>query len=307
MDIEKKMAKKSFAILAIALIAYELMFQFIVFGVDMVEMSLLLFLFDSMQWEQVTDIIYHSGVALSIASIMAMLVMGLILRKMPSFSKKQKITIKTLVMFYILMQGLQLLGNYILIPMDMIAEYMGYNFDEAMSVANDFSVLFSAFFYSVVVAPVAEEILCRGILMGYLEKYGKAFAVLITAMLFGLLHQNIVQFPITMLIGILFGYLAQRYSLMAAIVLHVLNNLSVEITSYLGNKYEIIYLIDVVFLLFCGVASIIILLIKRKSVVAFFKEDSNEMSVVKWFFTTPLMLIVIGYFLFFTIRSVTPY
>ena len=307
MDIEKKMAKKSFAILAIALIAYELMFQFIVFGVDMVEMSLLLFLFDSMQWEQVTDIIYHSGVALSIASIMAMLVMGLILRKMPSFSKKQKITIKTLVMFYILMQGLQLLGNYILIPMDMIAEYMGYNFDEAMSVANDFSVLFSAFFYSVVVAPVAEEILCRGILMGYLEKYGKAFAVLITAMLFGLLHQNIVQFPITMLIGILFGYLAQRYSLMVAIVLHVLNNLSVEITSYLGQKYEIIYLIDVAFLLFCGVASIIILLIKRKSIVTFFKEDSNEMSVVKWFFTTPLMLIVIGYFLFFTIRSVTPY
>ena len=61
---------------------------------------------------------------------------------------------------------------------------MGYNFDEAISVASDSSTLLSAFVYSVIVAPVAEEILCRGIIMKYLEKYGKVFALLITAMLF---------------------------------------------------------------------------------------------------------------------------
>ncbi len=37
---------------------------------------------------------------------------------------------------------------------------MGYNFDEAISVASDSSTLLSAFVYSVIVAPVAEEILC---------------------------------------------------------------------------------------------------------------------------------------------------
>lgn len=307
MEIEKKGAKKSFTILAIALIAYELMFQFMVFGIDMVEMGALLFLFESMQWEQAVDVIYNSGLALSIASVMALLVMGLILRQMPSFSKKQSVTIKTIVMFYVLMQGLQLVGNYILIPMDIIAGYMGYNFDEAMSVANDSSVLLSAFLYSVVVAPVVEEILCRGILMGYLEKYGKAFAVLVTAMLFGLLHQNIVQFPITMMIGVLFGYLAQRYSLAAAIVLHVLNNLSVEITGYLGSKFEIVFLIDSLFLFLCGIVSIILVFVKKERIMAFLKSDNIEQPVVKWFFTTPMMLIVIGYFLIFTIKSVTPY
>lgn len=307
MEIEKKGAKKSFTILAIALIAYELMFQFMVFGIDMVEMGALLFLFESMQWEQAVDVIYNSGLALSVASVMALLVVGLILRKMPSFSKKQSITIKTIVIFYVLMQGLQLFGSYILIPMDMIAGYMGYNFDEAMSVANDSSVLLSAFLYSVVIAPVGEEILCRGILMGYLEKYGKAFSVLITAMLFGLLHQNIVQFPITMMIGVLFGYLAQRYSLMAAIVLHVLNNLSVEITGYLGSKFEIVFLIDSMFLLLCGIVSIILIFVKKESIMTFLKGDNIEQPVVKWFFTTPMMLIVIAFFLFFTIKSVTPY
>ena len=36
----------------------------------------------------------------------------------------------------------------------------------------------------------------------------------------------------------------------------------------------------------------------------FFKQK-NDLPVVRWFFTTPLMLLVIAYFLFFTIKSAT--
>ena len=266
LEIEKKNAKKEFLFLAIAIIAYELVFQLVVLGIDFIEMSLLLFGFRDIQWEQAAELVYNSGIALSAASIIGFLMVGLILQKMPSFQKKEKITIKTLMIFYILMQGLQLLGNYILLPMALIAENMGYNFEEAVDMASSSSVLFSAFIYSVIIAPVAEEILCRGIVMQYLEKYGKSFAVLITAMLFGLLHQNIVQFPITMMIGILFGYLAQRYSLTAAIILHVLNNLSVEITGWLGEKFDIIWMLDTIFLFFCAFASMFIVWKKRKTI-----------------------------------------
>ena len=304
MEIEKKNAKKEFLFLAIAIIAYELVFQLVVLGIDFIEMSLLLFGFRDIQWEQAAELVYNSGIALSAASIIGFLMVGLILQKMPSFQKKEKITIKTLMIFYILMQGLQLLGNYILLPMALIAENMGYNFEEAVDMASSSSVLFSAFIYSVIIAPVAEEILCRGIVMQYLEKYGKSFAVLITAMLFGLLHQNIVQFPITMMIGILFGYLAQRYSLTAAIILHVLNNLSVEITGWLGEKFDIIWMLDTIFLFFCAFASMFIVWKKRKTISAFLKQK-NEMPVFRWFFTTPLMMVVIIYFLVFTIKSAT--
>ncbi len=304
LEIEKKNAKKEFLFLAIAIIAYELVFQLVVLGIDFIEMSLLLFGFRDIQWEQAAELVYNSGIALSAASIIGFLMVGLILQKMPSFQKKEKITIKTLMIFYILMQGLQLLGNYILLPMALIAENMGYNFEEAVDMASSSSVLFSAFIYSVIIAPVAEEILCRGIVMQYLEKYGKSFAVLITAMLFGLLHQNIVQFPITMMIGILFGYLAQRYSLTAAIILHVLNNLSVEITGWLGEKFDIIWMLDTIFLFFCAFASMFIVWKKRKTISAFLKQK-NEMPVFRWFFTTPLMMVVIIYFLVFTIKSAT--
>ena len=143
--------------------------------------------------------------------------------------------------------------------------------------------------------------------MKKLEKYGKSFAVLISAMLFGLLHQNIVQFPITMMIGILFGYLAQKYSLKAAILLHVLNNVSVEMVGILGERYAIVWTLDILFLHFCVVASVVILWKKRDVIKEFCKRQEQKNPALKWFFTTPFMLFTIVYFLFLTIKSITPF
>lgn len=51
-----------------------------------------------------------------------------------------------MLVFYILMQGLQLLGNYILLPMALLAENMGYSFEEAADMASGSSVLFLLLF-----------------------------------------------------------------------------------------------------------------------------------------------------------------
>ncbi len=129
LEIEKKKAKKEFLFLAIAIIVYEFLFQVVVLGVDFMEMTVLLLGFREIQWEQAADLVYNSGIALSIASVIGFLTVGLILQQMPSFQKKEKITLKTMLVFYILMQGLQLLGNYILLPMALLAENMGYSFE----------------------------------------------------------------------------------------------------------------------------------------------------------------------------------
>lgn len=307
LDITKKAAKKEFCFLAIGFILYEIVFQFVVLGSDMIELNVLFFLFQSMDWEQATQIIYQSGIGLTLATVTGCIVMGLVLRQPPDFKKKKKITFFKILLFYILMQGLQLLGNYILIPMDYIAYFLGYHFEEASHAANDTSVLFSAFVYSVLAAPIAEEILCRGIVMKYLEKYGKTFAVILSAILFGLIHQNIVQLPITIMIGVLFGYLAQQYSLAAAILLHVLNNVSIEIVGTIAEKWNVIWLLDALFLHFCAIASFVILLMKRECIITFWQQRKGSEEATKWFFTTPLMLLVIIFFLFSTILSATPF
>ena len=65
----------------------------------MMEMGALLFLFDSIQWEQATEIIYYSGIALSVGSVISTIVVGLILRQKPCFDKSKKCTIKTILIF----------------------------------------------------------------------------------------------------------------------------------------------------------------------------------------------------------------
>jgi membrane protease YdiL (CAAX protease family) len=78
-----------------------------------------------------------------------------------------------------------------------------------------------------IVAPVAEEIVFRGLIFGYLRRWGVPAAVLISTALFAALHLPAV--PITQIVGgIVFAvaYHTGR-SLMVPIVIHVLGNLAI--------------------------------------------------------------------------------
>jgi membrane protease YdiL (CAAX protease family) len=77
-----------------------------------------------------------------------------------------------------------------------------------------------------VVAPVGEELFFRGLVLRRLTgPVGPTNAVLLSALLFGLLHLDPVQSPAACLIGIYFGALVLRTgSLWTSIVAHALNN-----------------------------------------------------------------------------------
>lgn len=82
------------------------------------------------------------------------------------------------------------------------------------------------FGYSVILAPLVEEVLFRGAVLGCLRKYGDWFAIIMSALMFGLYHGNVGQFVFASLIGVILGYLRVRTgSLLPGILLHLLNNL----------------------------------------------------------------------------------
>ena len=58
-----------------------------------------------------------------------------------------------------------------------------------------------------VIPPLTEEFAFRGIILGKLRKFGDTFAILMSAVLFGLLHGNIIQIPFAFVIGIVFGFI----------------------------------------------------------------------------------------------------
>lgn len=81
-------------------------------------------------------------------------------------------------------------------------------------------------------AGVCEESLFRGVIQGVLERKGKWFAVIATAILFGLFHQTLeIAIPATIL-GLFYGWTVIRTgSLIPAMVAHFANNAAA--TSYL--------------------------------------------------------------------------
>jgi|GEM_PF-1525998 len=98
----------------------------------------------------------------------------------------------------------------------------GVNSFEGLSTAG----IVIAAIYTVILAPLTEEFLFRGVLLRSLSKYGTGFAVVLSSLLFGLIHGNIYQAPFAFLAGIVLAYAAIRSgSIWRAVLVHFAVNL----------------------------------------------------------------------------------
>ena len=79
---------------------------------------------------------------------------------------------------------------------------------------------------AAIIAPVAEEILFRRVIYGYIAaRVGIAGSVVLTSMLFAMIHDSFAQFPALFLLGVAFQLTYLHFhSLYPSIVLHFLNN-----------------------------------------------------------------------------------
>ena len=79
---------------------------------------------------------------------------------------------------------------------------------------------------TVAVAPgIFEEFLFRGVMLAKLRPYGKTPAILISALLFALMHQNAAQFLYAFAAGIALGFIAtETGALLPCILVHFTNN-----------------------------------------------------------------------------------
>lgn len=89
------------------------------------------------------------------------------------------------------------------------------------------SLTFSMIFYTVILAPIGEELIFRGVTMRYFMGASGKFwiANVLQAALFGLYHMNVVQGCYTFILGLAMGYAMRVYgTITAGIVMHVIIN-----------------------------------------------------------------------------------
>lgn len=82
------------------------------------------------------------------------------------------------------------------------------------------------FAFSTIVPPaIIEEFALRSVTMQPLRKYGDIWAIVMTALVFGLMHRNAVQGIFAFIAGMVFGYIAvATNSIWPAVIVHALNN-----------------------------------------------------------------------------------
>ena len=160
-------------------------------------------------------------------------------------------------------------------------------------------------FFMGIMTPIGEEIMFRGIIVNRLKKHGISFAIIASAILFGLYHGTIVQAVSTTIYGICFGYIVTQYSILYTIFLHFINNcVFCYVFPFIAEKsgcHQFTAGISFVLALIGLIAAIIGK--SWKKIAEFYKENkgTNEKGCYKSFFLSPVFITIIALVLAFTI------
>ncbi len=179
---------------------------------------------DNAFWENTMN----SGIEYLLSSILGVLAVWLFMKKKAPlrqlFRKKRSMNIHSFFKCMVIFMGIQVP----IVLMDMAVEsglnQFGYTAEGGMEMATSGSLTITMFLYSSLVGPIVEELIYRGFVMRSLEKYGKSFAIVVSSIFFGVMHQNLVQSVFAIIAGLILGYVAMNYSLKCSIILHIINN-----------------------------------------------------------------------------------
>jgi uncharacterized protein len=140
----------------------------------------------------------------------------------------------------------------------------------------------SAFlFYVCITGPICEEFVFRGIILnGMLKKFSKTKSIIVTAIIFGMIHLNVPQFIAAFVFGVFAGLLyVQSRSIIACMLLHCTYN-SINMAFTLGSDYRIFdYLqqMDLITAMLIGIMGIAVIYLMFRVI----KKENGKRRIVE--------------------------
>lgn len=183
-------------------------------------------------------------------------------------------------------------------------EAVGLPYDQSsLGISTDGTVLTNILYVvSVACVPAfVEEFMFRGVLLGALRKYGDGFAILMSSVLFGLMHGNIVQIPFAFTGGLALAFLTvYTGSIIPAMLLHFGNNFysvanDIILTQYGAVVSNIFFTVSVALILLLGIVGLFFLSRRDKNLFHIEKADSSLTlrQRIKTFLLSPGMVVTI--------------
>lgn len=163
--------------------------------------------------------------------MLGIIVVMLIMRKKVSvrdvFSGGEKVTPMILLLILVFHLAVLFPAELLNDAMKLITKLFGASLQESANnvEGRNKAFTFSEMLLAGIIGPVVEELIYRGFIMRRLESHGKVFAVVTSAILFGLMHGNPIQLISASLTGLVYGYVTMRFGIKWSMLLHCFHNL----------------------------------------------------------------------------------
>jgi membrane protease YdiL (CAAX protease family) len=167
-----------------------------------------------------------------------------------------------------------------------------------------FGILISVLAIAVTPALV-EEFSMRGMVMGHLRQQGDGFAIVISAILFAMIHGNFVQIPFAFIMGLIIGYVVVKSgSIITGIAVHFINNFASLVLDIVSDNIDSVMLksaITVIYLAACILCGFIGLRLAKKHGEHVWELDKPDTVLsngekLGYFITAPAMIVAMGAF-----------
>ena len=159
--------------------------------------------------------------------------------------------------------------------------------------------LYTDIIMTVFVAPVLEEIVFRGVIMNNLKKYGIKTAIIINSIFFALSHYNTDMIIPAFFTGIIFSYVAYKYSIKYSILIHFFINAITKISQVLAIlRIDILLILVGLFSAFLIIFLLVFFIIgllegKYKEVFSVFKLSIEDRKNILDFMKNNLLYLLI--------------
>lgn len=116
---------------------------------------------------------------------------------------------------------------------------LGYKSSASNVDLSTFWKFFASIFYIGLLPAICEELIFRGIITNGLKKYGTWVAVILSAVFFALMHQNLQQLVYQLFLGGIMAYIVIKTgSIIYTMILHFFNNFVILLSAYITGNQE---------------------------------------------------------------------
>jgi len=300
----KKEIRKNTGKLVRGVLIYELI-MFVTIIVDLTRRIIIFSRNVDFNIDAVIDEAIKSGTSSIIAVFLGLIFLFIYFRKSDCrkliFYTRDKMTGRSFLILLTVFMSAQAAFSLLGGGMELGFNRFGYSILGEIEDASSNSSTVSMLLYASFIGPVSEEIIFRGFVMRGFEKYGARYAVLMSAVIFGMFHGNLIQSIFAGLVGLVLGYAAMKYSIKWAVLLHIINNfvfgdlLSCLLSGMNESMQSIVlYGIEGAFL----AGTVVLMLLKKKEIRESLKGRKIDRRLLGVTFSSIWLLIFFAFQLF---------